>query len=247
MTMADDHKLIVFLSSSASLDASPKKNWVENGGGLPPYVRKIARGVMKSGKSKSSAIAIAISRIKVWAGGGGGVDAGTKAKAAKALAAWEALKASHGGGKLVKATNDLGTEYVFLSNMPFNTERVRDAWNDLQQSIRKAARLAKAAEMGLDEYSNLVADEVPYSYIRELWTDHIIAEVDSYGSPRQIIRVEFEVSDDSVIFSDPKEVKMEYVEVEEEDDLTEFEAALLGDLLKLSNPVDRISALAAKL
>jgi len=93
MSSVEDYELVLALSSSASLDESPNENWVERGGGLPPYVRKIARGIMKSGKSKNAAIAIAISRIKKWAAGGGDVDADTRAKASKALAQWEALKA----------------------------------------------------------------------------------------------------------------------------------------------------------
>jgi len=90
-----DYDLIVSLSSSASLDESPKHNWVEDSGGLPPYVRKLARGIMRSGKTKSQAIAIAISQIKRWAAGGEDVDADTRAKAAKALAQWTALKAKN--------------------------------------------------------------------------------------------------------------------------------------------------------
>lgn len=81
------------MGSSASLDRSPKKNWVENTGELPAYVREIARSIEKEGgHSLERAIAIAISRIKVWAAGGGNVSAATQAKAAKALAEWEALK-----------------------------------------------------------------------------------------------------------------------------------------------------------
>jgi hypothetical protein len=90
-----EYDLIVSLSSSASLDESPNSNWVEDNGGLPPYVRKLARGIMKSGKSKSQAIAIAISRIKAWAAGGDDVDADTRAKAADAVAQWTALKAKN--------------------------------------------------------------------------------------------------------------------------------------------------------
>lgn len=76
-----------------TLDRSPKKNWVENAGGLPAYIEKIAKSLHeKRGMTISRAIATAISRIKVWAAGGGGVDADTRAKAAKALAQWEALK-----------------------------------------------------------------------------------------------------------------------------------------------------------
>lgn len=95
MTPYEEYEYIVKLASSASLDASPKHNWVEDGGGLPPYVRELARGIMRSGKTKSAAIAIAISRIKVWAGGGGKVSAQVRAKAAAALAQWEKLKASN--------------------------------------------------------------------------------------------------------------------------------------------------------
>ncbi len=83
------------MGSSASLDRSPGKNWVENSGDLPAYVREIARSIEKTGKDLSSAIAIAISRIKAWAAGGDGVSAKTSAKAAKALAEWEALKAKN--------------------------------------------------------------------------------------------------------------------------------------------------------
>ena len=93
------------MGSSASLDRSPRKNWVENSGELPPYVREIARSIEKTGKTLSQAIAIAISRIKVWAAGGGNVSAKTQAKAAKALAAWESLKAKNKARSTVKATD----------------------------------------------------------------------------------------------------------------------------------------------
>ena len=76
------------------LNWSPKVNWVEANGGLSPYLEKIALGIMKgTGYPRERAIPIAISRIKVWARGGGGVNADTVAKAAAAVAAWEALKA----------------------------------------------------------------------------------------------------------------------------------------------------------
>lgn len=81
-------------TSSASLDRSPKKNWVEKAGGLPPYVRKIARAIHeKRGIPLSEAISYAIGRLKKWAAGGDGVSAATQAKAAAAIAAWEKLKA----------------------------------------------------------------------------------------------------------------------------------------------------------
>ena len=77
------------------LNWSPGKNWIEIvNGDLPKYIVDVALGIMKgTGYPRERAIPIAISRIKVWARGGGGVNADTVAKAAAALAAWEALKA----------------------------------------------------------------------------------------------------------------------------------------------------------
>ena len=77
------------------LNWSPRKNWIEIvNGDLPKYIVDVSLGIMKgTGYPRERAIPIAISRIKVWARGGGGVNADTVAKAAAALAAWEALKA----------------------------------------------------------------------------------------------------------------------------------------------------------
>ena len=75
------------------LNWSPRKNWIEIEGGLPRYIEKVAIGIMKgSGLPRERAIPIAISRIKVWATGKG-VNADTQARAIKALAEWEKLKA----------------------------------------------------------------------------------------------------------------------------------------------------------
>lgn len=80
-----------------SLDRSPKKNWVENAGQLPAYIREIATSLeSKRGMDLSRAIATAISRCKVWAAGGGDVRPDTRAKAQRAIADWNALKARAG-------------------------------------------------------------------------------------------------------------------------------------------------------
>lgn len=80
--------------SSASLDRSPRSNWVEQNGDLPAYVREVARAIHEDhGTPLDRAIPMAIGRIKKWAAGVGNVNADTRAKAAKAVAEWEALKA----------------------------------------------------------------------------------------------------------------------------------------------------------
>lgn len=69
------------------------KNWITDNGGLDPFHRAIAHALMRSGHDESSAIQIALGSIKRWAAGGGNVTAKTRAKAAKALARWEELRA----------------------------------------------------------------------------------------------------------------------------------------------------------
>lgn len=77
-----------------SLDMHPgKSNWVEDAGGLPNYICEIARALVRDGHPVSRAIAIAVGRCKRWAAGVGDVKADTRAKAAAAIAQWEAKKA----------------------------------------------------------------------------------------------------------------------------------------------------------
>ena len=78
------------------LNWSPRENWIEKVSttGLPDYIETVAIGIMKgTGYPRERAIPIAISRIKRWAAGLDGVKADTIAKAAKARAEWEKLKA----------------------------------------------------------------------------------------------------------------------------------------------------------
>lgn len=73
--------------------------WKHKGLQLPAYIQHIANDLRSErGMDESAAIATAIAAVKRWARGGGKVDANTRAAAAKAVAEWEALKASHGGG-----------------------------------------------------------------------------------------------------------------------------------------------------
>lgn len=87
----------VDLASRAPLGDPPIDNWVEEQGGLPGYVREVARGVARSrghGKPTSRDIATAIGQIQDWAKGGDGVTKATQAKAAKAAAQWAKMKAA---------------------------------------------------------------------------------------------------------------------------------------------------------
>lgn len=78
-----------------------KTNWVENAGGLPSYIKRIAKHLQANGHSTGSAIATAVNTVRRWAAGGtvtahGGpkVSAKTQALAAAAYAEWKAKAAS---------------------------------------------------------------------------------------------------------------------------------------------------------
>lgn len=84
------------VSKYPSLERSPGKadNWVEQTGGLPAYIDKIARSLhAERGYTIARAIATAVEACRKWAAGGGNVNPDTRAKAAAALAQWEAKKA----------------------------------------------------------------------------------------------------------------------------------------------------------
>jgi HK97 family phage portal protein len=85
--------------NQARYDTSPLgtgKNWVSGVGGLPAFIRAIAHALIRSGHGESEAIQLAVGVVKRWAAGGGDVTAKTRAKAAAAVAEWDAKKlASH--------------------------------------------------------------------------------------------------------------------------------------------------------
>jgi hypothetical protein len=220
---ADDYEMFVMLSGGCSLDSSSKKNWVEESGGLPNYICRIARAIMRKGKSKSQAIAIAVNRVKKWAAGADDVDADTRAKAAKAVAEWTALKAKNKAKNVVKATamtRDQEVEYLMLTYIPsYNTEIVRNAWY---------------AKNGYDKFGAVEVSDTPreYSYIKELWTDHIIVECESKdGKSPKLKKIPFTIHPitHEVTFEEPINLEVVYVEVD--DELTEFERKLLSEYL----------------
>jgi hypothetical protein len=80
------------------LDRSPKENWVDKAGGLPQYIRRIAKHIhYDSGLSISHAIAAAVERVKVLCAKG-------NAEACAAVADWNRKRAQ----TRVKATEVRG-------------------------------------------------------------------------------------------------------------------------------------------
>jgi hypothetical protein len=172
------------------------------------------------------------------------VTPATRAKAAKAVAEWEALKSKNKAKGLVKASREDGSDYlIVLSDTSFNTDLVRTAYNQVQNDMRKAAR---AEGDGGDTMS------YPYTYIRELWTDHILVEIENKGG-QSLASVPYEVKDGEVTFGEAQKVEIKYVPVgsdDSADELDDDEKALLGDLLKMAAPdtaLGRIQLAAQKL
>ncbi len=207
----DELDLIAALAG-CSLDESPGSNWVQETGGLPPYICRIARAVKRSGKTTSQAIAIAVSRVKKWAAGGDDVDADTRAKAAKALAQWEAKKAKAKAASkakdTVKASRPGGPhEPVLCLANEYNVDIVKTAFDQRQ---REAIRTWRAANPNA-RYDS----EPPHLYVKEQWTSYLIA-AGGYGEGRKLFKIPYSVAkDQTVTFADPVEVKTSYVVVKD--------------------------------
>lgn len=239
----NETELIMLLAAAGpcSLDSSPKKNWVEKSGGLPNYICHVAKGIMKSGHSKGQAIAMAVGTVKRWAHagttngrGGKQVNADTIAKAAAAVAEWEALKAKNAARHLVKASRENGTAYIMLTDVgSFSTEMVRNAWYALEN------RRARAEEME-HRLQGLPVDHgmhtpVARGYIRELWTDFIIVDYEEAGEGRYK-KIPYTVSGADVEFGEGTEVVQEWADApeSENDDLSEEEQALIDEILDVT-------------
>lgn len=83
------------------LDRSPRSNWVEEQGGLPKYIERIAVHLVGKGMSTSHAIATAVNATKKMCSSGDlnwpglqQVNPGSRAEACAAVARWEAMKAA---------------------------------------------------------------------------------------------------------------------------------------------------------
>jgi hypothetical protein len=245
-TEAQDLELIYALSRAHSLAEVPgKNNWVENtsADGLPDYIGKIAKALVRSGKSKSTAIAIAISRVKAWAAGGDNVNADTKAKAAAAVAQWEKMKASSGKSKKMGLTNVFGKLEPVASPIELLALSASYSMDSIRQQFDKKVREARAAKRKTSGYS-YDSDYMDYLWVKEVWTDYVIAKTD-HGDGARCYRINYTVDKNGIAtFGEPEEVKIKYVTVKQLADsegpvaytAAEFESMVeLEDRISLSN------------
>lgn len=232
-TIFERDELDLIVELACSLDASPGSNWVEEAGGLPDYICRIARAVKRTGKTTSQAVAIAVSRVKRWAAGGDDVDADTRAKAAKALAQWTALKAKSKGkkkdGKV--AATATGDGFLCLAKVEYNVDIVRTAFDRQTREARATWRKTNP--------NAAYEDGPPYWYVRELWTSYIIVSESHYGDGKDhLYKIPYTVDAKlNVTFGEPKEVKTQYVVVDSDDMGDDVSDADLQKLLAASNPI----------
>jgi peptidoglycan hydrolase-like protein with peptidoglycan-binding domain len=138
-TNADEELILSEVSSKVypSLDRKPgESNWVDQAGGLPSYIERIAKHLhYESGHPIGTAIAIAVGTVKRWAQGRGNNNSKLKpqtvAKAAKAVAEWEAKKAkSHAktaAKKAAKSVKEAETEETITADELLSVGRAMQA------------------------------------------------------------------------------------------------------------------------
>lgn len=167
-------------NSRAPLDRSPKKNWVENSGGLPMYIRRIANHIHAKGMSIGHAIAVAVNAVKKMCASGDvnfpgrqSVNAGSRAEACAAVASWERKKAGARVSKGVFGRKWTDEEFIaFLTSetdieKQFNgcgiakcVECGGGCGEDPKKRGKKKKRVKKSlpAEISDDEFDELVSD-----------------------------------------------------------------------------------------
>lgn len=218
-TDAQDLELIYELSRANSLAEKPgKNNWIEKTSdeGLPDYISRIAKALIRGGKSKSTAIAIAISRVKAWAAGGDNVDADTRAKAAAALAAWEKLKASNKArmsSKKIAMSNSFGKLEQVISPYELLSLSVSYSMDSIRSQF--SAKVSEARRSRRSVTSEYVSDPMDYLYVKEVWTDYLIVCGD-HGDSAKKYRVDYSVDKNGMAtFGSPVEVKVKYVTIKD--------------------------------
>jgi hypothetical protein len=222
----------------AKMDTSPvgtpggKQNWVDKVGGLPAYIRAIAHALIRNGKSESHAIAIAIATVKRWAAGEGKTNADTKAKAAKALAEWEAKKAaSHATKSLmveaydptveVKAAEPVEFVEVPLESKMYGTPQLPGSYEARRQAVREAVSVVLRGE-GTEAENGRMNYEWNDVDVQATFDDHVIATRFSWDGPtttNESFEVPYTMDDATGLVSlgEPRKVRLNVVTVVEDD------------------------------
>lgn len=127
--------------------ASKTSNWVARVGGLPLYIRAIAKALRRTGHDESQSIQLAVGTVQRWARGEGNVTPETRARATAALAEWEQKKAqAHSLSTTGQEAIDLAKTKGALPPLP-GSAKPRYPIND-HTSLKKAIRAVGRAKTG---------------------------------------------------------------------------------------------------
>lgn len=192
-----------------SLDRSPRKNWVEVVGQLPAYIQHIAKDLhTKRGMPLSQAIPTAINAVKRWAAGGGDVKADTRAKAVKAVAEWEKLKAKAAFRRLAKGYDPDLENGPYAGHLPPGDVVESTAYPYLPGTFEEVrAQIGKA----LTGRARPGRDGAPLVSIDATWHDRVIATWFPPGAPAEARSYELPYRFDSegkVWLGEPTEVQL---------------------------------------
>jgi HK97 family phage prohead protease len=201
-----------------SLDRSPKKNWVELAGQLPAYIQHIAKDIHEQqGVPLSVAIPTAIAAVKRWASGVGNVKADTRAKAAAAVAEWEALKAkSHARSAAQRAAKATDTQALAKAYDP-TLETGPDAGHRSPDVIVESTlypRLPGTYEELKDRLHAAIRGRVPlgggapYLSIDGTWADRAVVTWFPPGADAKSYEVPYREEDGRLWLGEPSEVKL---------------------------------------
>lgn len=263
---ADEGKAIT--PGGRSGDDSPvgtpggRQNWVDKAGGLPKYIRMVAHALERRGFSKSRAIATAVNTMRRWAAGGNKVTPKVQAAAAAALAEWEKMKASSGGGK--KTAYDPAADVKTAVYDPALDLRAVGYSPDLdvksggaiasttypylpgtyearQDAIRRAVNEALRGEPTDDDGDKFEWDDVD---IRATWDDRVIATRRNWGhrdDRQETFEMTYSIGPDGiVILGEPDPVELQVVAVGTgDDDVDDYHP--LADALPLADMVKSVT------
>jgi hypothetical protein len=89
--------------------------------------------------------------------------------------------------------------------MSYNTDLIRQAWNTVTRKRRNDAIASSSSP-----------EPIPYSYVDQLWSDHIIVRLDDDSSISGYLRVPFTVNApgvgiEDVVFGTPEKVREVFV------------------------------------
>jgi hypothetical protein len=114
------------------LDVSPKANWVERRGGLPPYINSVATALVRQGMTRSRAIATAVNVAKKTCATGlwGGnpkikISGAIRSAACAAVAQWEAMKVSTSVPADERMAIELATRWEAEDSLELAWDRLR--------------------------------------------------------------------------------------------------------------------------